>query len=391
MPDSPAARITPPTFISHAALQAVLLALPEARIVGGAVRDTLAGRPVNDVDLATPRDPDAVTAALAAAGLRALPTGLLHGTVTALSGGVPFEITTLRRDHDTDGRHARVEWTGDWRDDAARRDFTFNAMSMAPDGSLWDYFGGRADLAAGIVRFVGDPAARIAEDYLRIPRFFRFHARYGHGVPDPAALAAIRAGVSGLSRLSPERVWSELKRILSTPDPRGAVALMAALGVLEALIPGADPAGLLQLPADAPADPLLRLVALRPDAGALAGPMRMSVQERDGLLALAGPAPLNTMDDGALRRMLADTPAPVLAGRAWLAGGGPVIGRLQAIERPVLPIEGRDVVAEGVAPGPAVGVHVRAVREWWLRGGCAAGREACLGQLRHHLVVQRGG
>ena len=385
MPDNPAGRMAPPAFVRDPALQAVLKALPGARIVGGAVRDTLAGRPVSDVDLATPLDPGAVTAALEAAGLRALPTGLAHGTVTALSGGVPFEVTTLRRDHDTDGRHARVEWTADWREDAARRDFTFNALSMTPDGTLWDYFGGRADLAAGTVRFVGDPAQRIAEDYLRIPRFFRFHARYGHGVPDPQALVAIRAGVPGLLRLSPERVWSELKRILSAPDPRGAVALMASLGVLQALVPGADPDGLARLPPEAPADPLLRLAALRPDAAALAGPLRMSVHERDALLALDGPAPTAAMDDHALRRMLADTPPGALTGRAWLDGGG-VIDRLRSLDRPVFPLEGRDVVAQGVLPGPAVGEHLRAVRGWWLAGGCLAGRGACLVQLAARLA-----
>ena len=363
------------------ALQAVLAALPGVRIVGGAVRDTLAKQPVSDVDLATPLDPGAVTAALEAAGLRALPTGLAHGTVTALSRGVPFEITTLRRDHDTDGRHARVAWTGDWREDAARRDFTFNAMSMTPDGSLWDYFGGRADLVAGTVRFVGDPALRIAEDYLRIPRFFRFHARYGHGVPDPHTLAAIRAGVPGLSRLSPERVWSELKRILSAPDPRDAVVLMAELGVLDALVPGADPAGLARLPPEAPAAPLLRLEALRPGAASLAGPLRMSLHERDALLALDCPTPMATMDDAALRRMLAGTPPDALIGRAWLAGGGVVIDRLRTLDRPVFPLEGRDVVAQGVPPGPAVGEHLRAVRAWWMAGGCVAGRDECLAQL----------
>ncbi len=224
-------------LLSDAALGAVLAVLPEARVVGGAVRDALDGRAVSDIDLATPRRPEAVTAALQAAGIRAIPTGIDHGTVTALVDGRPFEITTLRRDEETDGRHARVAYTDDWQEDAARRDFTINAMSMTPAGEIFDYFGGRADLAAGHVRFVGDPATRIAEDYLRILRFFRFHARYGRGEPAPAATAAIRAGVPGLARLSPERVWGELKRILAAPDPVGAVALMAELGVLPALVP----------------------------------------------------------------------------------------------------------------------------------------------------------
>lgn len=388
MADNATGRITPPAFVNSPPLLAVFAVLPEARIVGGAVRDTLAGRIVHDIDLATPRDPVAVTAALEAAGIRVLPTGLAHGTVTALSQGIPYEITTLRRDRETDGRHAQVEWTDDWRQDAARRDFTFNALSMASDGSLWDYFGGQADLAAGTVRFVGDPAQRIAEDYLRILRFFRFHARYAHGPADPAPLAALRAGIPGLSRLSPERVWWELKGILSTPDPREAVALMAELGVLEALVPGADAAGLMRLPPDAPADPLLRLAALRHDAAALAEPLRMSAQERDTLLGFAGPAPDQSMDDATLRRLLADTPSTALIGRAWLAGGGLVLRRLTS-ERPTFPLEGRDIVAEGVAPGPAVGVRLRAMRDWWIAGGCVADHAACVAQLRRQLAADR--
>ena len=387
MSGSPAFHITPPSFLSDPALLAVLDALPSARLVGGCVRDAIAARDVADVDLATPEPPDAVVRALAAAGLRSVPTGLAHGTVTAVSGGRGFEVTTLRRDEATDGRHAEVAWTTDWQEDAARRDFTFNAMSMARDGQVWDYFGGLADLRAGQVRFVGDAAARIAEDYLRIPRFFRFHARYGHGDPDPAALDAIRAGVPGLSRLSPERVWSELKRILATWDPRGSVLLMQELGVLQALLPGALPDGLLRLVASgAPADPLLRLEALHPGAAATAERLRMATVERDRLLALSGPAPHPSMDDDMLRRILADAPPGAVPGRAWLAGdGGPdwtkLQDRLSRLPRPVFRIEGRDALALGVPPGPAVGVLLRSVRDWWLAGGCVADRAACRAEL----------
>ena len=220
MSNAPALRIAPPAFLAEPGLAAVMAALPEARVVGGAVRDTLAGRTVAEIDLATPRTPDQVTEALQAAGIRAVPTGLDHGTVTAVADGRSFEITTLRRDVETDGRHAVVTFTDDWQADAARRDFTINAMSLTRAGEVFDYFGGVADLRAGVVRFVGDPATRIAEDYLRILRYFRFFARYGRDVADPRALAAIRAGVPGLPRLSVERVWSELARILSARDPR---------------------------------------------------------------------------------------------------------------------------------------------------------------------------
>ena len=221
MSDAPALHISPaPAFLTEPALACVLAALPEARVVGGAVRDTLLGHEVTEVDLATPRTPEQVTQALHVAGIRAVPTGLEHGTVTAVVDGRGFEVTTLRRDLETDGRHAVVAFTDDWREDAARRDFTINAMSMTRDGAVFDYFGGIADVRAGIVRFVGDPATRIAEDYLRILRFFRFFARYASGPADAAALAAIRTGVPGLAGLSVERVWSELARILSAPDPR---------------------------------------------------------------------------------------------------------------------------------------------------------------------------
>jgi poly(A) polymerase len=166
-----------PSFLAEPALAAVMAILPEARVVGGAVRDALAGRAVTEIDLATPRTPEQVTVALQEAGIRVVPTGIDHGTVTAVLGERSFEITTLRRDVETDGRHAVVAFTDDWRTDAARRDFTINAMSMARDGEVFDYFGGIADLRAGIVRFVGEPAIRIAEDHLRILRYFRFFAR----------------------------------------------------------------------------------------------------------------------------------------------------------------------------------------------------------------------
>jgi poly(A) polymerase len=390
----PALRIAPPAFLADPGLAAVLRALPEARVVGGAVRDALAGRPVADVDLATPRPPDLVTRALEQAGIRAIPTGLDHGTITAVVGGRGVEITTLRRDVATDGRHASVAFTDDWREDAARRDFTINALSMTPDGAVFDYFAGIADLRAGIVRFVGDPAARIAEDYLRILRFFRFHARYGTGAPDPAALAAIRAGVGGMAILSAERVWSELFRILSAPDPCGTIALMADLGVLAAVLPeGADPARLARLvAAGAPADPLLRLAALLTgDADALADRLRLSGAERERLVALRGaPVPDPAADDAGLRRLLADTPGDILIGRAWLAGGGApgwagLRARLAALPRPVFPLEGRDALALGVAPGLRVGQLLRAVRGWWLAGGCVADAAACRAELARRV------
>jgi poly(A) polymerase len=397
-PDLPAFRIPPPAFLADPALAAVLAALPGARLVGGCVRDALAGLPVADLDLATPEPPEAVARCLADAGLRAAPTGLDHGTVTAISGGRGFEVTTLRRDLETDGRHARVAWTSDWQEDAARRDFTINAMSMLPGGpegaEVFDYFGGADDLAAGRVRFVGAAKQRVAEDYLRVLRFFRFQARYGRGEPDHEAVAAVREGAAGLDQLSPERVWSELKRILAAPDPSASVALMDRLGVLAHVLPeGAAPARLAALvTAGAPADPLLRLAALLDgDPAALAGRLRLSGEERACLLALRrGPVPTPGVDEAELRRLLADEPADLLIGRAWLAGGDTpgwagLRATLAETPRPVFPLAGRDALALGAQPGPAVGRALAAVRAWWLAGGCGADREACLAELARHL------
>ncbi len=400
MIDIPALRLTPPPgFLADSALSAVMAVLPEARVVGGAVRDALASRPVIEIDLATPREPGQVVQALAAAGIRTVPTGLDHGTVTAVVDGRGFEITTLRRDVETDGRHAVVAFTDDWRADAARRDFTINALSMTRDGGVFDYFDGIADLRAGCVRFVGDPVTRIVEDYLRILRFFRFFARYASGPADPAALAAIRASVSGLAGLSAERVWSELSRILSAPDPRAAIGLMAELGVLAAVLPeGADPARLERLVAGgAPADPLLRLAALLTgDPLALADRLRLSSAERDRLVALrTGPVPRPDMDDDDLRRLLAEEEPAVLIDRTWLAGGAAsdwaaLRARLSAMPRPVFPLEGRDVLAMGEPEGPRVGVLLREVRRWWLDGGCVADDAACRAELaRRHAQARR--
>jgi poly(A) polymerase len=389
--DAPALRVPPPAFLAQPGLVAVMAALPDARVVGGAVRDALAGMEVADIDLATPSEPAQVIAALRRAGLKAIPTGLDHGTVTARAGARSYEITTLRRDVATDGRHAEVAFTTDWRADAARRDFTLNALSMTGDGAVFDYFGGVADLRAGRVRFVGDPARRIAEDFLRILRFFRFHARYARTEPDAAAVEAIRAGIPGLSRLSPERVWAELRRILAAGDPSDTVALMSKLGVLAAVLPeGADPDRLTRLvTAGAPADTLLRLAALATgDTEALADRLRLSNADREHLRALrAGPVPRPEDDDAALRRMLADTPAHVLIDRTWLAGGQEsgwraLRGRLAKMPRPRFPLSGRDALALGIAPGPRVGALLGDVRGWWLDGGCAAEADHCRQRLR---------
>lgn len=377
------------------------------RFVGGCVRDTIRAAPglaeIEDIDVATPDPPDIVMRRLAAAGLRGLPTGIAHGTVTALSGARRFEVTTLRRDVETDGRHARVAFTDDWREDAARRDFTMNAMSADPDGQVHDYFGGREDLAAGCVRFVGDPAARIAEDRLRLLRFWRFHARFGRGAPRAAERAACRAAAPGLSLLSGERVRDEMLKLLAAADPAPSLADMAQDGILAAALGAgafdvAAIAPLARLEPDGRAHAALRLAALLPEgtpaarALGIARRLRLSSAQRDRILATLAPAPeggagaspralrLAIHRDGAQavrdRVLLAAARAnPVADARAALAA-------IAAWENPRLPVAGEDVLALGYAAGREVGRLLGAVEEWWAARDFAPDRAACLAELR---------
>lgn len=399
--DAPQAAIAPPAFLAEGAPAAILAALPGARAVGGCVRDALAGREVHDVDVAAPLPPEEIARRLVAAGLKVFETGLKHGTVTAVLRGDPVEVTALRRDVATDGRHAEVAWTTDWREDAARRDFTINAMSLAADGRLWDYFGGREDLASGRVRFVGDPATRLREDYLRALRFFRFQARYGGGVPDPAALAAIRDAVPGLrERIAPERIWMELKRLLEAPDPVGSLDLMQEAGLLAAVLPEAGGFEALRrlVERGAPADPLLRVAALLPAPGVvpgLAARLRLSGEERerlDGLTAgVEAASPVSDKFPSLLRAWLAGRSAARAQDELWLAEARDGLdrarlrARVAAMEVPVFPVQGRDLLALGLAPGPAVGRLLGELRGWWIAGGAEASQEACLEEARRRM------
>ncbi|MFZ9415082.1 MAG: CCA tRNA nucleotidyltransferase [Alphaproteobacteria bacterium] len=374
------------------------------RFVGGCVRDTiLGGRAVEDIDVATPDPPDVVMRRLAAAGLRGLPTGIAHGTVTALSGARRFEVTTLRRDVETDGRHARVAFTDDWREDAARRDFTMNAMSADPDGLVHDYFGGREDLRAGCVRFVGDPAARIAEDRLRLLRFWRFHARYGRGAPRVAERAACRAAAPGLSQLSGARVRDELLKLLAARAPPASLADMAEDGILAAAL-GAGPfdvatiAPLARLEPDGRAHAVLRLAALLP-AGSpraraleIARRLRLSSAQRDRIIAVLSPAPEGGAAAAAraLRLAIHRDGTEAVRDRVLLAAARarPVadataaLATIAAWEHPRLPVAGGDVMALGYAAGREVGRLLGAVEEWWAARDFAPDRAACLAELR---------
>lgn len=389
-----------PDYLRAEGPQQVFAALPDSRAVGGCVRDSLAGLPVRDLDMAAPFPPEEIADRLKTAGFRVFETGLSHGTVTAVLGGVPIEVTSLRRDIATDGRHAEVAWTTDWREDAERRDFTINAMSMGADGLLHDYYCGAADLAAHRVRFVGDAAQRLREDYLRALRFFRFQARYGGTEPDPVAVQAVREAVPGLARLSAERVWSELKRLMEAEDPRGALRLMIATGVLPAVLPEAgDPSRLDLALARGVTEVILRLAMLLragTDITALAARLKLSGEEAARLRALhaiaEAPGP-EERDPDILRRFRAAArlrseaalPAEILlvaAAEHPERDYGPLIDRLEPGLGPVFPLQGRDVIAAGVPHGPRIGRLLAEVRDWWLDTGASADHAACLEKLR---------
>jgi poly(A) polymerase len=342
-----------------------------------------------DIDLATSDPPDTVMGLLEAAGLRALPTGIDHGTVTALAHGQSIEVTTLRRDVETDGRHAKVAFTDDWAADAARRDFTMNALFCDADGAIYDPMGGLEDARAGRLRFVGDPSRRIDEDALRILRFFRFHAHYGRAPADEAALAACRAKANQVSGLSGERVGAEILKLLAAPDPTPAMELMVMSGVAGAVLPqiaGTD--GLSRLCRLDDGDPLRRLaILLSGDAEAVAERLRLSNAERDRLAGMIQP-PLEPLEPAAQRRAIYKLGAALfidLAYLAWAKTGTACFGAMVETARewraPALPVGGDDVMALGVNSGPEVGRLLDAVEEWWIDGDFRANREAALEKL----------
>ena len=360
-----------------------------ARFVGGCVRNTLIGRPVSDIDIATVLSPQAVTEALKAAGLKAVPTGIEHGTVTAISGGQPFEITTLRRDVATDGRRAVVAFTDDWAEDAQRRDFTLNSLYARRDGSLFDPTGqGVADARAGRIVFVGEAEARVREDYLRILRFFRFFAWYGAEPADAVALAACEALRGDLKTLSAERVSKEFLKLLAADDPRPAVALMDRTGVLgEVLPPPIDLARFHALVAIEDEqlfenDPVLRLAALLPDdqvgAAAFAARLRLSNGERDRLVAALAPESFKSwMSPREIRRAVYRLGPQVFRDRAklaWARASGTaatmqwrgMIALGEGWTAPAFPLTGDEVIAAGVPKGPMVGQVLREVEDWWI-------------------------
>jgi poly(A) polymerase len=361
-----------------------------ARFVGGCVRNALIGQPTSDVDIATTLSPQEVIEALKAAGLKAVPTGVEHGTVTAISAKKPFEITTLRRDVETDGRRAVVAFTDDWREDAERRDFTLNALYARRDGTIFDPTGhGVADARAGRIVFVGEATQRIREDYLRILRFFRFLAWYGKGPADGAAVAACEALKDQIATLSAERVAKELLKLLAADDPREAVSLMHRTGVLATVLPAPIDIerfkGVVAIEEDQlfENDPVLRLAALLPDdqvgATQFAERLRLSNADRDRITAALAPTPVlkSWMSPREIRRMVYRLGPKVFRDRAKLAWARAdrtavtpqwrgMIALGEGWTAPKFPLTGDDVVTAGVPKGPMVGEVLREVEEWWI-------------------------
>ena len=406
----PAGKLDPQPWMTSAATRAVLDALSAsgatARFVGGCVRDALLNRRVGDVDIATDAAPEAVMAALEGAGLKAVPTGLAHGTVTAVSERRGYEITTLRHDVATDGRHATVAFTDDWAADAARRDFTMNALFMDADGTLYDPCGGLRDAKAGRVRFVGAPAQRLDEDVLRLLRYFRFFAHYDRLPADQAALVACRAAAPRLPSLSGERVRQELLKLLAAPDPGGACALMAEAEIFPHVLPEATALKrLLALPAlekrcGARRDPLVRLAALIEvgpvGAEQAAARLRFSNMEKNRLVALAAPdLPFFGALSGAmLTRTLYRLGGALTRDLALIAWAGEtakgtaddaayvrLIAAADCWRPRAFPLKGDDALRLGLT-GPAVGRALAEVEDWWIERGFAPDRAALLDKLR---------
>jgi poly(A) polymerase len=392
-------------WMRGAGVEVIFKALPQGstRFVGGCVRNAVMGREASDIDLATELTPDAVVSALEAAGIRHIPTGIDHGTVTAIFEKRPYEITSLRRDVKTDGRRAVVAFTTDWAEDAQRRDLTFNALYADYSGRVFDPTGlGLIDLAERRFRFVGNAGARVREDYLRILRYFRFLAWYGEGgTAEAASLAACRDHASGLSTLSAERVWSEIKKLLSAPSPARAVRIMLTQNVLEEILPEASNAeGLERLAAlerreGLGADPLLRLMAMASrdplQIARLVKRLKMSKAETTRLMGWA-------MDSAALdphsserdkRAAIYGAGAQPIMDRARLRAAGeedPIkaarwLGYSELAERwtpPEFPLTGKDMLKAGAQPGAAMGKKLEALKALWVRSDFTADKAKLL-------------
>lgn len=415
----PLGQLAPQPWMDAPETKAVVAALmadgADVRFVGGCVRDSVLHRPIKDIDIATHDAPEKVMELLTRAGIRVIPTGIAHGTVTAVINKAHYEITTLREDVQTFGRHARVAFTDDWTADAARRDFTMNAMCADPQGRIYDPFNGLADLGAGIVRFVGDPMRRIEEDVLRLLRFFRFFAHYGRPPMDASALLACRRMAPELVKLSGERVAGELVRLLQAPDPASVLIVMHGQDILRHILPEAHDFGPLKVLTwlesralvrpHVGVDAIRRLgIVLDTDAdgvAALGERLKLSAAQTGRLLSIVVPKVLVTrgMDETAARRALrrvgVDTFRDLVLTR-WAAERAlearpsssataewtrllDLADTWQPVE---LPVRGADALELGVPRGPAIGQALARVEEWWEAQDYRPDRQQCLDRLR---------
>ncbi len=422
-PKGAAGQLTIEPWMISPEVSAVFAALmrdgKEARFIGGCVRNALMHLPIHDIDIATQEPPDRVVALLEGAGIRAVPTGIEHGTITAVVNGKTFEITTLRRDISTDGRRATVAYTEDWREDAGRRDFTFNTLSADADGTIYDYFNGMQDLAHRLIRFVGRAAERVSEDRLRILRYFRFVAVYGMRIADRYEFQIVVNNAEHLAELSAERIRDELLKIVGSANHHDCVRMMFEQRIFEAILPEVkDTVWYKRLSwldssaikiAQVGPDPIRRLAALIETDGAgaeaVARKLKLSRAEIDRLRRIKSPdwvakpetseaelrAVLSRLGareviDLALlewsRRLIITPRLPKAETEAWQA----LLARAGTWEPIDLPIKGGDIVALGIAPGPRVSELLGGIEEWWRDGGCVASRDACLTELASRMI-----
>jgi poly(A) polymerase len=403
------ATIAGASWLNDAVLQRLLAVLSErgeeVRIAGGAVRDAILGRDVSDIDVATTTLPDETVRRAEMAGFKVIPTGIQHGTVTVIVNKKPVEVTTLRADVETDGRHAVVRFGRDWTVDAGRRDFTINALYAEADGGVIDLVGGLADIERGVLRFIGDPELRIREDYLRILRFFRFFAWYGSGRPDGDGLRACARLKDGIDGLSAERVWSELKKLLAAPDSSRALLWMRQTGVLTKVLPESEKWGIDAIHALVSteahygwiADPLLRLAAMVPpneaQMAALAKRLKFSRDEtsRMTLWAATPAAKADTTDALLHRQLYLGDPAAIIdrlrlalaSARSRealdeMASYARQVKLASAWEQPVFPVRGADLEALGYSPGPELGLALKRLQATWIESGFTLQRGALL-------------
>lgn len=383
--------------------KALALSGGEARIVGGAVRDALLGRSIGDIDLAVNLPPDVTANLLTTAGIKVVPTGLEHGTLTAVIDHRGYEITSLRRDIETDGRHAKVTYTEDWQEDASRRDFTFNALYVDSTGQIYDYFGGRDDLAEGKVRFIGQPTERIREDVLRILRFFRFYAWFGKDGPDPDGLESCRQLAALLPQLSAERVWHEINKLLTALLPLASWCAMQQNFILAQLLPEADNIQLLEKSIEieikygVPPSSLRRLAALIP-------PHLKAVQDLTRRLKLSNREAQSlqhcVLDPAKLKNDLTPDSLPASLykfGRENTQNAAIIVfsegfdtkSDLKTIfklcsewKSPIFPLRGDDLLGIGLKPGPDIGIMLRRIEDWWIAHKFQPDHIACLSQAR---------